>query len=88
MPHARALAEDYLLEEVAPARRTHRISIEPRMPLELGGPIIEDVLRRNMQERLRAPADLLGLANWMTGHDLEAWSLILEVCTYKLLTDE
>ena len=41
VPLAHALAEDYLLEEVTPGktRFTFRVSIEPRMPVELGGPL-------------------------------------------------
>jgi hypothetical protein len=41
MPLAHALAEDYLLEEVAPSktRFTYSGAIEPRLALRMGGPI-------------------------------------------------
>jgi hypothetical protein len=41
MPLAHALAEDYLLEEFAPAktRFTYRVAIEPRLAVAMGGPI-------------------------------------------------
>ena len=41
MPLAYALAEDYLLEEMAPGktRVTYRVGIEPRMPVAAGGPV-------------------------------------------------
>jgi hypothetical protein len=41
MPLAHALAEDYLLEEMAPGRTrfTYRVGIEPRMPVAAGGPL-------------------------------------------------
>ena len=41
MPLAHAFAEDYLLEEFAPAktRFTYRVAIEPRLAVAMGGPI-------------------------------------------------
>ena len=41
VPLAHALAEDYLLEEVAPGktRFTYRVGIEPRMAVAAGGPL-------------------------------------------------
>jgi Polyketide cyclase / dehydrase and lipid transport len=41
MPLAHAFAEDYLLEELAPAktRFTYRVAIEPRLAVAMGGPI-------------------------------------------------
>lgn len=41
MPLAHALAEDYLLEEIAPGktRFTYRVGIEPRLPVAAGGPL-------------------------------------------------
>ena len=41
MPLAHALAEDYLLDEVAPGktRFTYRVAMEPRMPVAAGGPL-------------------------------------------------
>jgi hypothetical protein len=41
MPLFHALAEDYLLEEVAPSktRFTYSMAIEPRLALRMGGPI-------------------------------------------------
>ena len=43
MPLAHALAEDYLLDEVAAGktRFTYRVAIEPRLALRLGGPITQ-----------------------------------------------
>ncbi|MDM0117760.1 SRPBCC family protein [Variovorax sp. J22R133] len=43
MPLANALAEDYLLEEVAPGKThfTYRVAIEPRLPVEAGGPLAD-----------------------------------------------
>jgi hypothetical protein len=41
MPLAHALAEDYLLEDVAPGktRFTYSVAIEPRLTLSMGGPL-------------------------------------------------
>ena len=41
IPLTHALAEDYLLEEVAPSktRFTYSVAIEPRLALRMGGPI-------------------------------------------------
>jgi hypothetical protein len=41
MPFVHALAEDYLLEELAPGhtRFTYSVAIEPRLALRMGGPI-------------------------------------------------
>jgi hypothetical protein len=41
IPLFHALAEDYLLEELAPAktRFTYRVAIEPRLAVAMGGPI-------------------------------------------------
>jgi hypothetical protein len=41
MPLAHAFAEDYPLEEFAPAktRFTYRVAIEPRLAVAMGGPI-------------------------------------------------
>jgi hypothetical protein len=41
MPLFHALAEDYLLEELAPSetRFTYNVAIEPRLALRIGGPI-------------------------------------------------
>ena len=41
MPLAHAFAEDYLLEEFAPAktRFTHRAAMEPRLAVAMGGPL-------------------------------------------------
>lgn len=41
LPLAHALAEDYLLEEIAPGRTrfTYTVGIEPRLPVALGGPL-------------------------------------------------
>jgi hypothetical protein len=46
MPLAHALAEDYLLEEVAPSktRFTYSVAIEPRLALRMGGPIARTYL--------------------------------------------
>jgi len=43
MPLAHALAEDYLLDEVAAGktRFTYNVAIEPRLALRLGGPITQ-----------------------------------------------
>jgi len=41
MPLVHALAEDYLLEELAPGktRFTYSVAIEPRLALRIGGPV-------------------------------------------------
>jgi len=41
MPLAHALAEDYLLEEIAPGktRFTYSVAIEPRLAVAIGGPV-------------------------------------------------
>jgi len=46
MPLVHALAEDYLLEEVAPGRTrfTYSVAIEPRLALSMGGPIARPLI--------------------------------------------
>jgi hypothetical protein len=58
MPLFHALAEDYLLEEVAPSktRFTYSMAIEPRLALRMGGPIARtyfDSMVRNACEGLK-----------------------------------
>src|SRR5215831_3805858 len=58
MPLAHALAEDYLLEEVAPSktRFTYSVAIEPRLALSIVGPIARtyfDSMFRNACEGLK-----------------------------------
>jgi hypothetical protein len=57
---AAALAEHYLLEEFAPAktRFTYRVAIEPRPRGRRGRSALANVLRINVQERVREPAEL------------------------------
>jgi len=46
MPLVHALAEDYLLEEVAPGRTrfTYSVAFEPRLALSMGGPIARPLI--------------------------------------------
>ena len=41
MPLAHALAEDYLLEEIAPGKTqfTYRVGLDPRLLVAIGGPV-------------------------------------------------
>ena len=60
MPLAHALAEDYLLEEIAPGKTPLHVPRRHRAAPAGGGrrPAVAHVLRRHVQERLRAPAEL------------------------------
>jgi len=59
MPLVHALAEDYLLEELAPGRTrfTYSVAIEPRLPLSMAGPVARtpiDSFLRNACKGLRS----------------------------------
>jgi hypothetical protein len=56
VPLAHAMAEDYLLEEIAPGktRFTHTMALEPRFVVELGGPFSKMYFESMLEKGARA----------------------------------
>ena len=60
MPLAHALAEDYLLEELAPGktRFTYSVALEPRLMVAMGGPVSRMYFGSMFKSACREPAEL------------------------------